>query len=388
MNLPDGTVAPLAGIRVVEMGTVITAPLAARLVGEFGAEVIKVEKPKGGDTFRNFYTGPESPIFDAYNKSKKSITLDIKDSISKEQFRHLIQTADVLLDNFRPGVLTRLGFSWDILHALNPRLIHCSITGFGKDGPYAHRPSFDTVTLALSGIAASQLDPENPRFTGPTVSDNVTGMYAALGILGALYERSVTGIGRRLEINMLEASIAFIPDHYSNYLAGLTPRPNSRAALSQCFAGTCRDGKLIAIHLSSQEKFWLGMLTVLGLIDLKDDERFRTRADRYKYYFELTAIVDGALKANDRGKWMAALEAADVPFAPIYSVAESLEDEQARHLGTFVRSQLADGTPGVSIRSPIWVDGKRMKTPARAPMLGEHNQEFTTDGPVKMEADK
>lgn len=373
MDLPDGTVSPLSGIRVLEIGTVITAPLAARLLAEFGAEVVKIERQEGGDTFRSFLIGPHSPLFQAYNKSKKSVVLDLKTQDGLDAFRTLIKTADVLLENFRPGVLERMGFTWETLSSENPRLIHCSITGFGKDGPYSKRPSFDTVALALSGIAASQLEPDNARFTGPTISDNITGMYAAMGILSALYERQQTGKGRRIEVNMLEASIAFIPDHFANYLAGLQLAPNSRAALSQCYAATCKDGMLLAIHLSSQNKFWDGLLKVIDRPDLKEDARFGTRTDRYRNYDALAQILAESFRSRQRHEWMILLENADVPFAPVYTVAECLDDAQARHLGTFHENTSQDGSVATSIRSPVWLDGKRLKHPTPAPKLGEHN---------------
>jgi formyl-CoA transferase len=372
MGHPDCAATPLEGVKVVEIGTVITAPLAGRLLAELGAEVVKIERPDGGDTFRAFGVGFYSPIFQAYNKSKKSIVLDLKSAEGLDTLRSLIATTDVLLDNLRPGVVDRMGLTWESMSERNPRLIYCSITGFGRDGPYAKRPSFDTVALALSGIAASQLEPGNPRFTGPTVADNVTGMYATMGILSALYERESTGRGRRVEVNMLESSIAFIPDLFANHHAGLEPTPYTRAGLSQCYAGTCSDGKLLAIHLSSQNKFWTGLLAVLGRSELGDDPRFRTRTDRFHNYHELAKIIDAALKSRSRQEWMAILEGADVPFAPIHSIAECCNDQQARHLGTFHEATLADGLIDHSIRSPIWFDGKRMRPPSPAPRLGEH----------------
>lgn len=373
MDLPDGTVAPLAGVRLIEIGTVITAPLAARLLAELGAEVIKVERPGAGDTFRTFGASNYSAVFQAYNKSKKSVVLDFKSAADIDRLRTLVATADVLLDNFRPGVMDRMGLTWESLSGLNPRLIYCSITGFGKDGPYAKRPSFDTVALALSGIAASQLEPGKPRFTGPTVCDNVTGMYAAMGILAALHERANTGRGRRVEVNMLEASIAFIPDFFTTHRAGVERTPYTRAGLSQAYAGVCADGKLLAIHLSSQDKFWTGLLDVIERPALRSDPRFVTRTDRFHNYHALAQIIDDALKTRPRHEWMARLERADVPFAPIYSVAECYDDPQAKHLGTFHEGPDAEGTVMPSVRTPIWFDGRRTPAPIPAPRLGEHS---------------
>jgi crotonobetainyl-CoA:carnitine CoA-transferase CaiB-like acyl-CoA transferase len=206
----------LKGVRVVELSTVITAPLTGMMLVDLGADVIKIEPPQG-DPFRSFRGGQYSPNFVAYNRGKRSVRLDLRGEPGRAILLKLIARADILLENFRPGVLEKLGLGPDILMGANPRLIHCSITGFGTSGPYRARPAYDNVAVALSGIASLLLDPEHPQSSGPTIPDNATGMFACYGILGALFERERSGRGHRVEVNMLEAGIAFIPDPFANY---------------------------------------------------------------------------------------------------------------------------------------------------------------------------
>lgn len=367
---------PLEGIRVLELGTVITGPFAASLLAELGAEVIKIERPDGGDPFRNFLGGLYSPHFQAYNKNKKSVVLDLATDEGRSALQELVRTADVLLDNFRPGVLARLGFDDKATKSLNPDIIHCSITGFGADGPYSGRPAYDAVAQSLAGIAGLFVDPDNPRLTGPTISDNVTGMYAALGILAALLERQRHGTKRRVEVCMLEASIAFIPDPFAFVDNGMTVTPTTRVAASQSFAGRCRDGRALAIHLSSLPKFWDALCEAIEQDDIKNDPRFATRALRYENYSALADRLSEVFARRDRAEWIERLSRFDIPFAPINSIHDVAEDPQVRHLSTFYESSASDGTAVRSIHCPIWFDGERTEPQGPPPLLGEHNESY------------
>ena len=326
----------LKGVRVVELSTVITAPLAGMMLADLGAEVIKVEHPQGGDPFRAFRGGQYSPNFVAYNRGKRSIQLDLRADAGRSILLKLVARADVLLENYRPGIMAKLGLGDDVLEAANARLIHCSITGFGASGPYSARPAYDNVAVALSGIASLQLDPEQPQSSGPTIPDNATGMFACYGILGALYERARSGRGHRVDVNMLEAGIAFIPDPFANHTrAGIKSHRLTRVAASQSFAFRCGDGKLIAVHLSSQPKFFEAMAAALERRDLVRDERFATRDLRIKNYGELTRVFAEIVATKPRAHWVNVLEEHDVPFAPVNSIADVLDDPQVRHLRTF-----------------------------------------------------
>jgi formyl-CoA transferase len=366
----------LKGVRVVELGTMITAPLAGMMLADLGAEVIKIEHPQGGDPFRSFRGGQYSPHFVAYNRGKRSMKLDLRNESGAAVLRKLLARSDILLENYRAGVMDRLGFSADALAATNPKLIHCSITGFGASGPYSGRPAYDSVGLALSGIASLFLDPENPQACGPTIPDNATGMFACYGILGALYERERTGRGRRVEVNMLEAAISFIPDPFANHTQmGIKNDSLTRVASSHSFAFRCSDGKLLAIHLSSQPKFWEGMLTAIGRTELATDERFAVREARIKNYVGLTHVLAETFATKPRAEWMTQLEAEDVPFAPVHNIPEVIDDPQIKHLETF--RTLRHPTEGdiVSIRRPVRIDGGRDGSDLPAPTLGQHTNE-------------
>ena len=263
----------LEGIRVIDLGSFITAPLAAMMLGDMGADVIKVERPDG-DPFRRGHGTNYGPTFLAFNRNKRSVVIDTTTPEGREAQARLIDTADVLIDNYRTPVLRKLGLDPDELRARNPRLIHCSITGFGAKGPYSDRPAFDSVGQALSGITSLLVDPQEPRAFGPTITDNVTGMYAAYGVLGALVERGRTGAGKRLEVNMLESSMAFIQDIYTNYTrTHVVSDRFTRIARSQCFAFRCADGALLSVHLSTTEKFWREFTHAIGAQDIAAEAR-------------------------------------------------------------------------------------------------------------------
>ena len=250
----------LKDVRIIELTAVITGPLAGQMLADLGADVIKVENPDGGDMFRAWRGGLYSGQFLAYNRNKRSVTINLRSDDGRDVFLRLVETADVLLENFRPGVMERLDLGLEVLRARNPRLIYCSITGFGEDGPYMHRPAYDAVAQSLAGVSSMFLDPDNPQITGPTIADNMTGINAAYGILGALFERERTGVARRIDVNMLESALSFMPDPWSNLINGEIPQgPLARVKASQSYAMRCADGKLVAIHLSSPPKFWQGV---------------------------------------------------------------------------------------------------------------------------------
>src|SRR5580692_1164253 len=215
--------AALSGIRIVEQGTFITGPCAGMMLADLGADVIKIEGPEG-DPYRSYQGGLYSPHFQAYNRNKRSLALDLKQAPDRELFDRLIRQADVFIQNFRPGTAERLGAGVKRLHELNPRLVYCSINGFGSSGPYTDRPSYDSVAQALSGFLSVVVDYRRPQFLGPALADAITGVYAAYGILGALVERGRTGRGGLVEVSMLEAMAHFAVEPFAAYFAlGETP---------------------------------------------------------------------------------------------------------------------------------------------------------------------
>jgi crotonobetainyl-CoA:carnitine CoA-transferase CaiB-like acyl-CoA transferase len=367
----------LAGIRVVEQGTFITGPAAGMLLGDLGADVIKVEMPGTGDPFRAFKNGLYSPHFQTYNRNKRSIALDTKSAADREVFDRLIERADVYIQNFRPGVADKLGVGEKRLRALNPRLVYCSISGFGPSGPAANRPAYDTVAQAASGFLNLLVNPGNPRVVGPAIADSLTGFYAAYGVLAALVERGRSGAGRTVEVSMLEAMAHFNLDAFTHFFqVDEVMGPYSRPRVSQSYVLECADGKWIALHMSSPEKFWRGLATAIEQADLFDDTRFATREARIGHQEALIELLGARFKRRTRDDWCARLLAEDVPHAPMYDTREALDDPQARHLE--LTASALHPVMGLfrTVRSPVSFDGERALDVRPPPTLGEHNDEI------------
>lgn len=372
----------LEGITVLEQGTFITGPAAGMLLADLGARVIKIEQPETGDPFRAFRGGLYSPHFQTYNRNKKSITLNTKKPQDAAVFDELVRDADVYIQNFRPGAADRLGAGWERLHALNPRLVYCAISGFGQDGPAAGRPAYDTVAQAASAYLNLLINPANPRVVGPALADAMTGFYAAYGVMGALIERGRTGVGRRVEVSMLEAMCHFNLDAFTHYFSeGEVMGPFSRPSVSQSYVLECADGKWIALHMSSPEKFWQGLADAIERPDLFKDPRFADREGRIAHQDELIRLLGELFKQRTRGQWCERLQARDVPHAPMYDTSEALEDPQAKHLQLEIEAPHPTMGTWRTVRSPVSFDGERALGVTPPPMLGEHDEEVL--GPIR-----
>lgn len=367
----------LADVRVVEHGTFITGPAASMLLADLGADVVKVELPGTGDPFRAFKDGLYSPHFQTYNRNKRSITLNTKQAADLAQFDALIKDADVYIQNFRPGVAEQIGVGEERLRKLNPRLIYCSISGFGATGPSSHRPTYDTVAQAVSGFLGLLVNPKDPRVLGPAMADSLTGFYAAYGILGALHERHATGVGRKVEVSMFEAMTHFNLDAFQHlFSANEVMGPFSRPSVSQSYVMKCADGKWIALHMSSPPKFWQGLAAAMEKPDIFDDARFATREARITHQEDMIAVLGPIFAQRDRAEWCRRLEAGDVPHAPMYTTAEVPDDPQAQHLQLFVETEHPVVGTFRTVRSPVSFDGERALDVTAPPLLGEHNAEL------------
>ncbi len=367
----------LEGIRVVELGTFITGPCAGMLLADLGAEVVKIEQPGGGDPFRGYQGSLYSPHFHTYNARKRSLALNLKSPEAATVFERLALQADVLVENYRPGVLDKLGFGWSHLQAVNPRLVYCSITGFGSSGPYVDRPCYDTVAQALSGYLSQTMDPAQPRIVGPAVADTVSAIYAAYGILGALVERGRTGVGRRVEVAMLDSMVAFGAAAFASFFAdGTVPGPISRPRASQSYALRCSDGKLIALHLASVDKFFKALTVAIERPALADDLRFSSVMARQTHYEVLMGELQAVFSTRSLMQWVTRLVKHDIPHAPVATLDDVYIDPQVQHNAIFTTLHHPVQGDVTNTQRPVLYDGERGAGDRAPPMLGEHSAEI------------
>ncbi len=367
----DG-VFPLRGVRVLDLGQYISGPCAAVLLAEMGADVIKIEPPQG-DPFRKWESGGLNATFVAFNRGKRSVVLDLKSDDDRQRLFTLVRTADVLVENFRPGVMQRLGIDHATLRQHNQGLVHCSITGFGSSGPYAHMPAYDGVALGYSGMAGLLLDPEDPRLRGPALADAITGHSAAFAILAALLDRHRSQKGRHLEVSMLAALVHFLHSAVAkNVVEGRDEGPYLRPHSSQAYVFIARDRRPLLIHLSSPPKFWVALCQAVERPDLLSDPRFAERRDRQRNYEALRAELIPVFAGRDRDEWLGVLQVNQVPCAPVNTVGEALDDDQLRHLGIIDVLDEPGVGPMPQIRPPVLWSGAPLPAVPRAPYLGEH----------------
>ncbi|MEK7341487.1 MAG: CoA transferase, partial [Candidatus Binatota bacterium] len=324
----------LEGIRVLEIASYVTGPFASLLLADMGAEVVKVEQPGQGDPFRGWGEKLYSATFCSLNRNKKSITLDIRRDEARDIFLKLAAGSDIVIENFRPGTLEKRGLGYDAVLALNPKIIYCSISGFGQKGPYRDLPGYDTIGQAMSGLLSLLTDPEKPQGMGISFSDHLTGIYACYGILAALVNRLMTGEGQRVETSLLRASVSFISENAARYFeTGVVPRRALRTKTAGVFAFVDKEGLPFVIHLSSPEKFWRGLLEAVGKREWADDARFRDRKARFENYDQLSEHLQAIFRGGRREDWLRRLQERDVPCAPLNTLEEVFEDPQVRQYG-------------------------------------------------------
>jgi crotonobetainyl-CoA:carnitine CoA-transferase CaiB-like acyl-CoA transferase len=379
---------PLAGIRVLDLTNVLAGPYCSYQLALLGAEVVKVELPGQGDLARHLGSDPvlnEAGIgasFLAQNAGKKSVELDLKDPDDQAAFRDLAGGADVLLENFRAGVLARMGFGWPLLRELNPRLVYCAISGFGQTGPMRHAPAYDQVIQGLSGMMSITGTPQTaPLRVGFPICDTVGGLMAAVSIAAALAGRSRTGKGCFLDVSMLEAAISAMGWPVSNYLvAGVPPEPmgdqNATAAPSGTFDAA--DGPL-NIAANRQEQFET-LCRVVGLPWLTDDPRFAGRESRKRNRDQLNEELNAALRGRTAVEWERLLTAAGVPAARILTVPQAIELDQLAFRGLITDLPYPDGSERVLrvTGNGVLVDGEPLRPQSPPPLLGQHNGERTS----------
>jgi crotonobetainyl-CoA:carnitine CoA-transferase CaiB-like acyl-CoA transferase len=368
-------VAALHGIKILEVANYITGPYAAMLLADLGAEVIKIEIPGTGDPFRGWGGNGYTPTFCSINRNKQSLSLNVQEPAGKDVFRRLAQNADVVIENLRPGVLEELGLGYDAIAAQNPRIIYCSISGYGGDGPYRDRPGYDTIGQAMSGLLGVLTDMEAPRPVGSSLSDLLTGMFACYAVQGALFSRERTGRGQKVETSLLQASIAFGAENAVRYLAtDVIPKRTTRVHLAQVYCGVSSDGLPLAIHLSSPPKFWQALADVMGRPELKTDPRFAKIEGRIANYDVLDPIIRDWCRRKPREELLALLTRSDVPAAPILDMKEVFEDPQIKHLGMVVEMTHPKMGKVRLVDSPIRMSATPPQMRMAPPTIGEHTQ--------------
>ena len=375
---------PLAGVRVLDLTRVVSGPFCTMLLGDLGADVVKVEEPGQGDESRTYgppFQGGESAYFLSINRNKRGIALDMKSAGGCATALALAAQADVVVENFRPGALDRLGLGWDALCALDPRLVLCSISGFGAEGPDAKRPGYDLIVQGEAGVMGITGQPDGPPTkVGTSIADLVTGLYASQAILAALRLRDTTGQGQRVEVAMLDALASLLTFNAGIYFAtGRDPvrRGNAHATIVPYETFEAADG-WVNIGVAN-DKFWALFCQAAGCLALRDDQRFAKASARVENRASLLALLVPLIRARNRDEWVALLSAAGVPCGAIRSVGEVCTAPQLTTRGMVLEAQHPAAGITRSIASPARFGAAPPPTPRPAPMLGQHQAEVLRD---------
>jgi crotonobetainyl-CoA:carnitine CoA-transferase CaiB-like acyl-CoA transferase len=373
---------PLAGLRVIDLTRVLAGPFASQILGDLGADVIKVEPP-GGDDTRKFspQRAGESHYFLSINRSKRGMVVDLKQPAGLDIVKRLVEGADVLIENFRPGVLERLGLGYDALSAINPRLIYCAITGFGLTGPLRDRPSFDIVTQALTGVLSINGAPgEPPVKLGLPLGDMVGGIFGPIGILAAVAERERTGRGRLIDVSLFDGLLGML-----GYLAqlaiftGTDPVPvgTRHPSIAPYGAYPTSDGQIIIACLT--DSFWNALCIAIDAPYLEQDERFRTNTGRKEHRDDLDQVIEEFTRSRTTVAMQEILDRNDVPNAPVLGITAALSHPHtiARDMISLVQHATLGPIPMVG--RPIKFPGSEQASMRAPPGLGEHTAEILRD---------
>ncbi|WP_248310266.1 CoA transferase [Bosea sp. 117] len=377
---------PLAGLRVLEFAQIAAGPFTGCLLADLGADVVKVERPDGGDGMRGWpplHASDEDPAdvfsgnFSSLNRNKRSVALDIKDKADLARLYELAEHADIFIENFRPGALARSGLAYEDLKARNPRLVYCSITGYGQTGPYAQKGAFDVTVQAMSGVMSVTGEPDGPPVKcGVPVGDFVTGLYAGYVILAAVMQARATGRGAHVDCSILGSLLGIAALQTSEYFGtGKAPRRlGSAHPRNAPYAGFEASDKPFTIA-AGNDKLWRDTCAIVGLPELPDDPRFRTQSLRALNQDALAAILQPVFSTRTAAEWLAEFDAKGVPCAPINDFAEILADPHVRGMGWVQTMTMPNGAEAETVGFPIAMTGYTFEIERRPPELGEHNEE-------------
>ena len=374
---------PLAHLRVLDLTQFLSGPYATQILGDLGAEVIKVESPEGDMTRRlpPHFVGNESAYYLSVNRNKRSMAIDMKTEQGRAVIARLALACDVVVENFRPGILKRLGLSYEDISAQKPGIVWCCISGFGQDGPYRDRPAYDMIVQAMSGGMSMTGEPDGPPVrSGIPMGDIAAGMYGVIGILAAIAERERSGRGKLIDVAMLDCQVAMLSYQAAYYLAsGQAPNRQGRGHDSiPTYRGfTCGDGSDIVITANT-ERMWLNLCAAIGRPELAQEERFRTNDRRYVNRDALWAILEAAFLTKSATEWVEALLAAEVPAAVVNTLDRSLTDPQVLHRNMVLSLAGPRGEQARVAGNPIKFADEQNAEHGYPPALGADNRDVLT----------
>jgi crotonobetainyl-CoA:carnitine CoA-transferase CaiB-like acyl-CoA transferase len=377
---------PLTGIRIIDLSRVLAGPWATQSLADMGADVIKIERPDSGDDTRSFVpflkhkdgSPGESIYFLSANRGKRSITIDLGHEEGRELARKIIDTADIVVENYKVGNLARFGLDYASLRNRNPRLIYCSITGFGQTGPNRNKAGYDLVIQAIGGLMSITGEPgEQPIKSGVAIADILTGLYATQAILAALYERTSSNVGQYIDLSLLDVQIATLANQGADYLMrGENPKRHGNAHGSivpyQDFKTS--DGNIV-IAVANDSQF-VRLAQILGMPQLADDPKYRTNAERVQNREKLISIVAGRLRERSSQQWIADLDREGIPAGPINSLKAVFDEPQVAARNLIVEFPNGDQIPIRLVGSPINFSRTPVSHTTPPPRLGEHTEEI------------
>ena len=372
---------PLKSIRILDLSRSLTGPFCSMILADLGAEVIKVEIPEVGDMTRSWgppFIGGESAYFLCVNRNKKSMTLNLKTEKGKKILYRLAEKCDVLLENFRPGVTDKLGVNYEAIHEINPRMVYCSISGFGQTGPYRDWPAYDIVVQGLGGFMGITGEFGRPPVrVGVAITDILAGAHAAIAILSALIARKTTGKGQWIDVSMLDGAVSWMTYMAANYFAtGKVPERMGSAHPNivpyQCFE--TKDGKYINIAIGN-DRLWTSLCKILGLKKLVQDPRFATNPKRVKNRNELISMLTKVFSTKIRDEWLEIL-GREIPCGPVYTMDEIFSDPQVLHRGMLVEIDHPVAGKIKQIGVPMKFSETLGEIKAPPPLLGQHTEEI------------
>ena len=373
--------ASLKGIRVLEMAQIMAGPTCGLLLADLGAEVIKIEKTPGGDDTRNFLPpeiNGESAAFMMMNRNKKGIELNLKDKDGIEIFKTMVKNSDVVLENFRKGTLEKLGVGYDVMSEINPKIILCEISGYGRTGPYADKGGFDLVAQGMSGLMSitGENKDKPPMKVGAPITDITAGLLAASGILAALVHREKTGEGQKVDTSLYEAGI--VHTYWQSAIAGATgesPGPlGSAHPLTAPYQAFKTKDKWITVGASNQNT-WLMLLKAIGREDLQENEKFSSNLNRKQNLKELVDILNKELNKKTSSEWLTIFDENGLPCGPINSITDMFKDPQAIERQMVIEVENKKAGKSKAIGMPIKFSKSKTEKSKGAPNLGEHTTE-------------